>query len=83
MPNDKSNAQSAGPRIWLAFVQRMDGKQVPFQMIQSRKNNREAWYIRNGAERIPVTEWTEKGDSVFFTLPAFEVSFRARKEGKE
>ena len=81
--NDKSNAQSAGPRIWLAFVQRMDGKQVPFQLIQTQENNRDAWYISNAAERIPVTEWTEKGDSVFFTLPAFEVSFRARKEGKE
>jgi thiol-disulfide isomerase/thioredoxin len=79
----KSNAQSAGPRIWLAFVQRMDGKQVPFQLVQTQENNGEAWYIRNAAERIPVTEWTEKGDSVFFTLPAFEVSFRARKEGKE
>ena len=72
-----------GSRTWLALVQRKDGKLVPFQMIQTRKNNKEGWYIRNAAERIPVTEWKQKGDSVFFTLPAFEVSFRARKEGKE
>lgn len=61
----------------------MDGKLIRFQMIQTQKNNHEAWYIKNAAERIPVTEWREKGDSVFFSLPAFEVSFRARKKGKE
>jgi thiol-disulfide isomerase/thioredoxin len=61
----------------------MDGKQIPFQMIQTQKNNRQVWYIKNAGENIPVSEWREKGDSVFFSLPAFEVSFRARKEGKE
>ena len=79
----KVNAQSPGPRVWQASVERMDGKPVFFQMIQTQKNNRETWYIQNAGEKIPVTEWREKGDSVFFSLPAFEVSFRARKEGKE
>jgi thiol-disulfide isomerase/thioredoxin len=79
----KSNAQSAAPRVWLASVERMDGKHIPFQMIQTQENNHEAWFIKNAGERIPITEWREKGDSVFFSLPAFEVSFRARKEGKD
>ena len=61
----------------------MDGKQILFQMIQTQKKSHETWYIKNASERIPVTELREKGDSVFFSLPAFEVSFRARKEGKE
>jgi thiol-disulfide isomerase/thioredoxin len=83
IPCHKANGQSAGPLVWLASVERMDGKQVFFQMIQEQKNNRQSWYIKNAGERIPVTEWKEKSDSIFFTLPAFEVSFRARKEGKE
>jgi thiol-disulfide isomerase/thioredoxin len=61
----------------------MDGKQIPFQMIQTQKNNHEVWYIKNASETILITDWREKGDSVFFSLPAFEVSFRARKEGRE
>ncbi len=72
-----------GPRVWLASVERKDGKQIRFQMIQTQKNSHESWYIKNAAERIPVTEWREKEDSVFFSLPAFEVSFRARKKGRE
>jgi thiol-disulfide isomerase/thioredoxin len=64
-------------------VERKDGKPVFFQMIQEKKNNRENWYIKNADEKIELTDWKEKGDSVFFSLPAFEVSFRARKEGKE
>ena len=83
LPCFKAKAQSPVPRVWLASVERMDGKQIRFQMIQTQKNNHEVWYIKNVVERIPVTEWKEKGDSVFFSLPAFEVSFRARKEGKE
>jgi thiol-disulfide isomerase/thioredoxin len=79
----KLNAQSPVSRVWRASVERMDGKQVYFQLIQEQKNNRETWYIKNAGERIPVTEWREKGDSVFFSLPAFEVSFRARRVGKE
>src|SRR5258705_9340294 len=83
LPFHKAKAQSPGSRVWQASVERMDGKQVFFQMIQTQKNNREIWYIKNAGEKIPVTEWREKGDSVFFSLPAFEVSFRARREGKE
>ena len=83
LPYHKAKAQSASQRVWLASVERMDGKQILFQMIQTQKKSHETWYIKNASERIPVTELREKGDSVFFSLPAFEVSFRARKEGKE
>jgi thiol-disulfide isomerase/thioredoxin len=64
-------------------VERKDGKLVFFQMIHMLKNNQETWFIKNAGERIPLTGWRVKGDSVFFTLPAFEVSFRARRQGKD
>ncbi len=83
LPFHKVKAQSPGPKVWQASVERMDGKPVFFQMIQTQENNRETWYIKNADEKIPVTEWREKGDSVFFSLPAFEVSFRARRDGNE
>jgi thiol-disulfide isomerase/thioredoxin len=83
LPFHKVMAQSPGPRVWQASVERKDGKQVFFQMIQTQENNRETWYIKNADEKIPVSDWRERGDSVFFSLPAFEVSFRARREGKE
>jgi thiol-disulfide isomerase/thioredoxin len=83
LPVHKVKAQSPGQRVWQASVERKDGKPVFFQMIQTQENNRETWYVKNADEKIPVTEWREKGDSVFFSLPAFEVSFRARREGKE
>ena len=79
------NAKAQSPRsiYWLVSIQRVDGKSIVFQMIQTQKNGRQSWYIKNAKERIPVTEWKQKGDSVFFTLPAFEVSFRAKRAGKE
>ncbi|MFI5153756.1 MAG: peroxiredoxin family protein [Chitinophagales bacterium] len=81
--NINANAQSPRPVNWLASIQRMDGKLIVFQMIQTQKNGRQIWYIKNAKERIPVAEWKQKGDSVYFTLPAFEVSFRAKKDGNE
>src|SRR5580700_3502827 len=83
LPFHKVKAQSPDTRVWQASVERMDGKLVFFQLIQMQKNNQETWYIKNAGEKIPVTEWREKGDSVFFSLPAFEVSFKARREGNE
>jgi len=83
LPFHKVKAQSPDTRVWQASVERMDGNLVFFQLIQMQKNNQETWYIKNAGEKIPVTEWREKGDSVFFSLPAFEVSFKARREGNE
>jgi thiol-disulfide isomerase/thioredoxin len=78
----KSFAQSPGLTYWRASVQRMDGKIIPFQLVQSQKNGKESWFVKNATERMPITGWKQTGDSVFFTLPAFEVSFKARMEGK-
>jgi thiol-disulfide isomerase/thioredoxin len=76
-------AQPSNPIYWQASVQRMDGKSIPFQIIQSQKNGKTSWFVKNAKERMPISDWKQSGDSVFFTLPAFEVSFRARMEGKQ
>ena len=79
----EGEAQSPNLTYWLATIQRMDGKSIPFQIIQSQKNGKTSWFVKNAKEHLPITGWKQRGDSVFFTLPAFEVSFRARMEGKQ
>lgn len=76
-------AQPPALTYWLASIQRMDGKSIPFQMIQSQKNGKQYWFVKNAKERMPISDWKQSGDSVFFSLPAFEVSFGAKMEGRQ
>ena len=61
---------------WLVMLQRKDGRQVPFQMEQQSENGKAVLYIINATERIKITNVQTAGDSIFFTMPAFESSFR-------
>ena len=63
-------------RSWLVTLERKDGKNVPFQMEQQLEKGQIALYIINAKERIKITNIEMAGDSLFFTLPAFESSFR-------
>jgi thiol-disulfide isomerase/thioredoxin len=63
-------------RSWLVILERNDGKQVPFQMEQQLEKGQMVLYIINAKERIKITNVQTAGDSLFFTLPAFESSFR-------
>jgi thiol-disulfide isomerase/thioredoxin len=63
-------------RSWLVTLERNDGKQVPFQMEQQLEKGQMVLYIINAKERIKITNVQTAGDSLFFTLPAFESSFR-------
>lgn len=44
-----------------------------------KEGGRQVWVIRNGDERIRVTEMDERGDSVFFRMPVFESAFRLQR----
>jgi thiol-disulfide isomerase/thioredoxin len=63
-------------RSWLVTIERKDGKQVPFQMEQQQEKGQIVLYIINAKERIKITNVQTAGDSLFFTMPAFESSFR-------
>ncbi|HEY5464493.1 MAG TPA: TlpA disulfide reductase family protein [Hanamia sp.] len=61
---------------WLVTLQRKDGRQVPFQMERQQEKDKIVLYIINAKERIKITNVQTARDSLFFTMPAFESSFR-------
>ena len=73
-----SEAQISQPThsSWLVTLQRKDGTHVPFQMERQQENGKLVLYIINAEERIKITNVQTAGDSLFFTMPAFESSFR-------
>ncbi len=64
--------------LWLVTVQRKDGRVVPFQLERKDENGKTILYIINAKERIQITNVTTTSDSMFFTMPAFESSFRLK-----
>ncbi|MDQ2863209.1 MAG: TlpA family protein disulfide reductase [Bacteroidota bacterium] len=64
--------------LWLVTVQRKDGRVVPFQLERKDENGKTILYIINAKERIQITNVETTSDSMFFTMPAFESSFRLK-----
>lgn len=67
---------------WRVALDRQDGKQVVFQLQQKQEAGKTVLYIMNAAEKIRITEVQEVGDSLFFSMPTFEASFRVKINGK-
>ena len=63
---------------WRVVLERKDGKHVVFQLERKPKQGKTVLYIINAAERIPITDVKIAGDSMFFSMPAFESSFRVK-----
>jgi len=63
---------------WSIVLERQDGKQVVFQLQQQREEGKMVLDVINGAEKIRITDVKEIGDSLFFTMPTFEASFRVK-----
>jgi thiol-disulfide isomerase/thioredoxin len=63
---------------WRIALQRKDGKEIIFQLERSIVQGKTALVVVNAGEKIKLTDVTSVGDSLFFTMPAFEVSFRVR-----
>jgi thiol-disulfide isomerase/thioredoxin len=64
---------------WRVVLERQDGKQVVFQLQQQKEEEgKMVLDVVNGAEKIRITNVKELGDSLFFSMPAFEASFRVR-----
>ena len=63
-------------KSWLVTLQRKDGVLVPFQMERQQENGKTVLNIINAKERIEISNIQTSGDSLFFTMPAFESSFR-------
>lgn len=61
---------------WRAELWRPDGHAIVFNFEWKRENGRDAWYIRNADERIPVKNISRSGDSLLVQMPVFESQFR-------
>ncbi len=61
---------------WRVELERKDGKQVVFQLERKQEQGKTVLYVINAAERIKITDVKTARDSMFFTMPAFESSFR-------
>ncbi|MDP4283976.1 MAG: TlpA disulfide reductase family protein [Bacteroidota bacterium] len=63
---------------WRVVLEQKDGKQVPFQLERKQEQGQPVLYVINATERIRITDVKIAGDSMFFTMPAFESSFRVK-----
>lgn len=59
-------------------LQRKDGKEIIFQLEKTSVQGKTALSVVNAGEKINLTDVTSAGDSLFFTMPAFEASFRVK-----
>jgi thiol-disulfide isomerase/thioredoxin len=75
-----ANAQSdqLGKNHWRIALIRKDSVEVPFMMERNEENGRIVLYVINAAERIRIPDVRLVGDSMFFSLPTFESSFKLR-----
>lgn len=64
--------------FWRILLERKDGKNVPFLLQQKQEGDKTILYVINASERIRITDVTNNGDSMFFSMPAFESSFRVK-----
>ncbi|HSU52262.1 MAG TPA: TlpA disulfide reductase family protein [Segetibacter sp.] len=70
----------AVPKSWRIALQRKDGKEIVFQLEKSTLKGNTVLAVVNGGEKIKITDVTSTGDSLFFTMPAFEVSFKVKEQ---
>ncbi len=63
---------------WRVVLKRKDGVEVVFQLEGKSEHGKTVLYVINAAERIKITDVKIVLDSMFFSMPAFESSFRVR-----
>src|SRR6476469_7381462 len=63
---------------WRIAIQRKDGKQIIFQLEKNQVQGKTTLAVVNAGEKINITDVTSAGDSLFFTMPTFEASFRVK-----
>jgi thiol-disulfide isomerase/thioredoxin len=73
-------SQSALPINWRAYLVRQDSNLVVFNMKISSENGKTILYVLNADEKIKVTAVTITNDSVNFSMPVFESSFKSKRK---
>ncbi len=66
---------------WQGKLLREDGNHIVFNFEVQQIKDSIRWIIKNGEERIEVTDIRTDGDSIWVQMPVFESSFKLKKEG--
>ena len=73
--------QNELPANYTAYLVRQDNNTVVFNMQVAKENNETVFYIINADERIRISPVAISNDSVNFSMPVFESSFKAKRNG--
>jgi thiol-disulfide isomerase/thioredoxin len=74
-----SASQSALPAQWTAYLVRQDSNLIVFNLKSATENGNTILYVMNASERIKVTAVSVTSDSVNFSMPAFESTFKSKR----
>lgn len=74
-----SKAQTGLANNYTAYLVRQDNNTVVFNIEVVKENNETVFYIINADERIKVTPITVTRDSVNFSMPTFESTFKTKR----
>lgn len=72
-------SQTALPVNWRAYLVRQDSNLVIFNMKTATENGKTILYVLNAGEKIKVTAVSVTKDSVNFSMPVFESTFKAKR----
>src|SRR5688500_12605818 len=67
------------PANYTAYLVRQDNNTVVFNIQVAKENNETVFYIINADERIKISPVAITNDSVNFSMPVFESSFKAKR----
>jgi len=73
-------SQTALPVNWRAYLVRQDSNLVVFNMKTATENGKTIFYVLNAGEKIKVTAVSVTKDSVNFSMPVFESSFKSKRK---
>lgn len=73
-------SQTALPVNWRAYLVRQDSNLVVFNMKTSTENGKTILYVVNAGEKIKVTAVSVTKDSLNFSMPVFESTFKAKRK---
>src|SRR5687768_9130100 len=72
-------AQNDLPGNYRAYLVRQDNNTVVFNMEVGKENGETVIYITNADERIRISPVAISGDSVNFSMPVFESTFKTKR----
>ena len=72
-------SQTALPPIWRASLIRKDSIPVVFTITSARENGKWVLYVLNAGEKIKINDVAITKDSINFSMPTFESSFKTKR----